>query len=125
MRLVPAGATVTRAASFSTLRCCDTAGRDTGSPSASSPTDIGRSESVSTIRSRIGSDKARSAASALGMTYRKYRLTVQSRTIQLLALSISSDMVQDHPTERGCTHDRADGWCHRRGECRLRHGRGG
>ena len=45
---VPSGVSVTRAASFSTRRCCETAERVTGMPAASAPTDDGRTASRST-----------------------------------------------------------------------------
>ena len=69
MRRVPRAWSRTSLASLSTFRCCDTAGRLTGRPFASSPTAIGRWASRSQIARRIGSAKAEKAK-ALAMTYR-------------------------------------------------------
>src|SRR3569833_1367751 len=79
MRRVPCGVSVTRPASLSTLRCCDTAGRETGSPAAISPTAAGDRPTRSNTARRVGSASAVSAvAIRLAMTYGKSMLTVES-----------------------------------------------
>ena len=77
MRRVPSGVSRTSPASFSTRRCCDTAGRLTGSPRASSPTADGRAATRSKIARRVGSASAAKLerARSLAMAYRKPRLT--------------------------------------------------
>src|SRR4051812_19180429 len=72
MRRLPAGRSTTSPASLSTLRCCETAGRLTGSSRASSPTAVGDSARRSKIVRLVGSA---SAASWLAATYRKAMLT--------------------------------------------------
>src|SRR6185312_804673 len=52
---------------LSARRCCDTAGRDTGKPSASSPTAMGRRTRRSKMARRVGSARAASWISALGI----------------------------------------------------------
>src|SRR5689334_11210824 len=64
-------------ASFRTFRCCETAGRLTGRPCASSPTDRGPRERRSSTSRRVGSARA-AKARLLVMTYRKSRLTRES-----------------------------------------------
>jgi len=59
---LPSDRALTSPASSSTLRCCETAGRLTGSSFASSPTALGRSASRSKIARRVGSARAASAA---------------------------------------------------------------
>ena len=58
MRRLPAAASDTSPAPLSTLRCCETAGRLTGSPPAISATDRGRSATRSKISRRVGSASA-------------------------------------------------------------------
>ena len=69
MRRVPSGVSLTNPASFSTRRCWETAGRLTGSRSASAPTEDGRSASRSKISRRVGSPKAAKACNAFVITY--------------------------------------------------------
>src|SRR3954465_6956924 len=71
MRRLPACRSTTRPASFSTLRCCETAGRLTGSSRASSPTARGRSATRSKIVRLVGSPSAVSPSTAvtLAITY--------------------------------------------------------
>ena len=57
------GWSITSPASLSTLRCCETAGRLTGSSPASSPTARGRSARRSKIARRVGSPRAVHASS--------------------------------------------------------------
>jgi len=54
----PRWRSVTSPASFSTFRCCDTAGRLTGNRCASSPTGDGPSASSSKTARRVGSPNA-------------------------------------------------------------------
>src|SRR6266536_3719647 len=77
MRRAPAAVSTTRPASFSTLRCCETAGRLTGSSRASSPPARGRSASRSRMARRVGSPRAASPSVVvwLAMTYGKAKLT--------------------------------------------------
>src|SRR5919198_874590 len=58
MRCLPDCRSTTSPASFSTLRCCDTAGRLTGSVAASSPTASGPSTRRSKIARLVGSPSA-------------------------------------------------------------------
>src|SRR5919198_853265 len=58
MRRLPSRRSRTRPTSLSTFRCCETAGRLTGSSPASSPTSRGPSESRSRIAWRVGSPRA-------------------------------------------------------------------
>jgi len=60
MRRVPSARSRTSPDRLSTFRCWDTAGRLTGSASASSRTGSGRSTSSSKIARRVGSPKASS-----------------------------------------------------------------
>ena len=64
----------TSPASFSTRRCCETAGRLTGMRAANSPTDWGPCLSASKICRRVQSPSA-SRTIPLVLTYRKYALT--------------------------------------------------
>src|ERR671935_2359525 len=73
-RRVPSRRSVTRPASFSTRRCCDTAGRLTGSSRASSPTGRGPWRRRSKTARRVGSASAANP-SPLAFTYRKRTLT--------------------------------------------------
>src|SRR5678815_1760228 len=57
-----------------TLRCCDTAGRDTSRPSASLPTESGRFATRSKIVRRVVSASA-AKPSWLAIAYRKHPLT--------------------------------------------------
>src|SRR6185437_6461827 len=59
----------------STFRCWETAGRLTGKPRASSPTDRGPAARRSNTSRRVGSAMAARVRSALVMTYGKFRLT--------------------------------------------------
>src|SRR5262245_49769240 len=82
MRRVPSAREVTRPASLSTLRCCETAGRLTGTSSAISPTARGRAATRSKISRRVGSASAVNAwarDSWSVMTYRKLALTEAGR----------------------------------------------
>src|SRR3989442_662224 len=76
MFLVPSLRTIRRPASLSTLRCWETAGRETGSASASSPTARGRRERRSKISRRVGSESAAKQADVLAIAYGKYILTI-------------------------------------------------
>src|SRR6478609_89491 len=64
MRRVPCGCTTTRPESLRILRCCDTAGRLIGRPSASSATEAGRLASSRRIRRREGSPRAAHGSAA-------------------------------------------------------------
>src|SRR5689334_18523169 len=76
MRRVPCARSVTRPASFSTLRCCDTAGRDTGKSRARSPTADGASARRSKMARRVGSLRALKALETwLALTNGKRILT--------------------------------------------------
>src|SRR5688572_15047747 len=75
MRRAPAGRSITSPASFSTFRCCETAGRLTGSSRASSPTAHGRSARRSKIARLVGSPSAVSPFVWLVIAYGKYKLT--------------------------------------------------
>src|SRR6185312_10100906 len=74
MRRVPWEISMTRPASLSTFRCCETAGRLTGRPCARSPTADGPRARCSNTSRRVGSASA-AKAFALVMPYRKLRLT--------------------------------------------------
>src|SRR4051812_10571223 len=63
MRRVPSARSMTSPRSLRTLRCCDTAGRLTGSAWARTVTDVGRSHSIVTIARRDGSASASIRAS--------------------------------------------------------------
>src|SRR5436190_4039289 len=76
MRRVPAARSTTSPASFSTLRCCETAGRLTGMSRASSTTALGRSARRSKIARRVGSPSAVSPSIWLVTTYGKRSLTL-------------------------------------------------
>src|ERR671935_1005521 len=73
-RRVPSRRSVTRPASFSTRRCCDTAGRLTGRSRAMSPTGRGPWRRRSKTARRVGSASAANP-SPLAFTYRKRTLT--------------------------------------------------
>lgn len=75
MRRLPTGWSTTSPASLSTLRCCDTAGRLTGRPLASSPTADGRSVRRSKSVRLVRSPRADHAASWSVVTHRKIMLT--------------------------------------------------
>src|SRR5215469_8646905 len=75
MRRVPSAWSVTRPASLSTFRCCDTAGLVTGSSAASCPTAIGCRDRHSKIARLVGSPSALSAPTPLVFTNRKSELT--------------------------------------------------
>src|SRR5215472_16593701 len=66
---------MTSPADLSTFRCCETAGRLTGSSRASSPTALGDFASRSKIARRVGSASAVNIAAWLVMTYGKLQLT--------------------------------------------------
>jgi hypothetical protein len=76
--LVPTVRIVTRPASFNTLRCCETAGRDTGNPSAISPTGSGFLASRSKISRRVGSARAAKRSDWLAIAYGKNILTINA-----------------------------------------------
>src|SRR4051812_33217711 len=78
MRRVPTWRSTTRPASFSTLRCWETAGRLTGSSLASSPTARGCSATRSKIARRVGSPSAVSCCPSV-TAYGKHRLTSSRR----------------------------------------------
>jgi len=67
---VPSGVSVTKPASFSTRRCCETAERVTGRPAEICPTEAGAAARRWKIARRLGSPRALRArtASALVMT---------------------------------------------------------
>src|ERR1039457_3571111 len=75
MRRSPTDWSTTSPASLSTLRCCETAGRLTGRPLASSPTAYGRLASRSKIVCLVRSPRADHAASWSVVTHRKVMLT--------------------------------------------------
>src|SRR5918995_3773485 len=93
MRRAPAGRSITSPASLSTLRCCETAGRLTGSSRASSPTAVGRSASRSKIARRVGSLSALSPRIRLAITYGKFMLTTPNLS-SALAL-VRADELRD------------------------------
>src|SRR5215469_89830 len=66
---------MTSPADLSTFRCCETAGRLTGSSRAGSPTALGDFASRSKIARRVGSVSAVNIAAWLVMTYGKLQLT--------------------------------------------------
>src|ERR1700737_5270182 len=76
---VPSVRTITRPASLSPLKCWETAGRETGSASASSPTARGRRERRSKISRRVGSESAAKHADVLAIAYGKYILTIVAK----------------------------------------------
>src|SRR5438067_7594477 len=75
MRRVPSLRSSTKPASLSTFKCCDTAGRLTGSPRAISPTGLGPLRSRSSTARRVGSWSAVKTRGALVIAYRKHILT--------------------------------------------------
>src|SRR4051812_629585 len=79
MRRVPTGRSTTSPAPFSTLRCCDTAGRLTGSSRAIAPTGRGCSPSSSKIARLVESPRAVNASAWLADTNRKLALTAYAR----------------------------------------------
>jgi len=90
MRRVPSATSRTRPASFSTLRCCETAGRLTGKLRARSPTALGPSARRSKISRRVASPRADSPRRAdlwLTMAYGKLILTIMSRTHKISSSS--------------------------------------
>src|SRR5918996_2087084 len=87
MRRAPSGRSITSPASLSTLRCCDTAGRLTGSSRASSPTALGRSARRSKIARLVGSPSAVSPPAWLVITYGKSKLTMLILSSPTLALT--------------------------------------
>src|SRR3954469_17561957 len=76
MRRVPAARSVTRPAALSTFRCCETAGRLTGSSRARPPTELGRSASFSNTARRVGSPRAVKGDKRLAIAYGKPTLTI-------------------------------------------------
>src|SRR5690348_11444001 len=78
MFCVPDFAKLTRRADSSARRCCETAGRETGRPLASSPTAMGPAESFSKMARRVGSARAASCASGC-ILLRQFQLTVRLR----------------------------------------------
>src|SRR5580704_14917902 len=115
MRRVPSAWSVTSPADLSTLRCCETAGRLTGSCCARSPTALGELASRSKIARRVGSASAVSTAPWLVMTYGKLQLTNEPRQGAPPAREADGSSVDERPGEpegrqRGVVEpgDRAD-----------------
>src|SRR5689334_11443388 len=77
MRRLPARRSITRPASLRILRCCETAGRLTGSSRASSPTGRPPSARRSKMARLVGSPSAVNPAVRSAVTYGKLLLTDQ------------------------------------------------
>src|SRR5918999_4583893 len=93
MRRAPAGRSITSPASFSTLRCCETAGRLTGSSRASSPTALGRSASLSKIVRLVPSASALSGV-WLATTYGKSILTAYALSRRGLRIASAAEAAE-------------------------------
>src|SRR3712207_1680874 len=108
MRRVPTGRSTTRPAPFSTLRCCETAGRLTGSSRAISPTARGRVARLSKIARRVGSPSDAKHSAWLVNTNRKPTLTAAWVSSAHLVDPQHAEGQQEDQGDDGGEHQRAE-----------------